>query len=123
MADTRRGHERPRLSAVSRPGAALCIGLFRRGASWMGRPNKGVASRGARRLRVLQQRVDGIRAEERGSPAGARFGLNVARETSNAFGVVCSALFIDASVAPIPGGGTAYVEAVSRYRSSHARCP
>src|SRR2546423_14753941 len=81
MAHTRRGDEQPRLFALSWTRAPLRLGVFGRRSSRVGGADQGVARGRTRRLRLLQQRRDGLRAEERRPPARAGVRLTASDET------------------------------------------
>src|SRR2546423_13858654 len=81
MAHTRRGDEQPRLFALSWTRAPLRRGVFGRRSARVGGADQGVARGRTRRLRLLQQRRDGLRAKERRPPGGAGVRLTASDET------------------------------------------
>src|SRR5205814_8116723 len=87
----------------------------------LGGPHQGMASRGPRRLRLLQQRRDGLRAEERAPPPRTRFGLTVVYQTLSTFAAIWFDARRDESVRCITGGGLPNVEAHSRDRGGETR--
>src|SRR5438552_6874110 len=105
LADTSRRDRGFRLPPFPRSRPPLRLELRGRGPSRVGGPYQGLARSGTRRLRVLQQRRDGLRAEECTPSSGARLGLTVAHETPNGFAPFWCAPPRDASVMSISSGG------------------